>query len=107
MNGLLDKPQVHGKCHWVVKPCTLPGGGWSGILEITSYTSRGEVTLRYLVTRLEGGYRLEKPDGEVYDINLEWGWDQAECTCGDHTFRSRTCKHAKALHAALRKAGEA
>jgi hypothetical protein len=99
----MNNAQVHGRCRWIAKPVELPGEDWAGILEITSYTYRGNITRKYLVSRIEGGYRLECEDGEVYDIDLEWGWDQAECSCGSHTYRSRTCKHTKALRAALQR----
>jgi hypothetical protein len=99
----MDSTQVHGRCRWIVRPVELPGEAWSGILQITAYTHRGSITHKYLVTKTEDGYRLEREDGKMYDIDLEWGWDQAECSCGSHTYRSRTCKHAKALRAALQR----
>jgi hypothetical protein len=97
----MNTAQVHGRCRWIAKPVALPSEDWAGILEITSYTYRGQLSHKYLVTKTDAGYRLECEDGEVYDIDLEWGWDQAECSCSSHTYRSRTCRHAKALHAAL------
>jgi hypothetical protein len=48
------------------------------------------------------GYRLEKLDGdEVYDIDADF----ETCTCPDHTYRNRVCKHLLALRAALKSIG--
>jgi hypothetical protein len=48
------------------------------------------------------GYRLEKLDGdEVYDIDRDF----QSCTCPDHTYRNRVCKHLLALRAALKSTG--
>ena len=44
------------------------------------------------------GYRLEKLDGpEAYDIDAGF----ASCTCPDHTYRQRACKHLRGLRSAL------
>ena len=39
----------------------------------------------------------KKSDGTVYAANLKTGW----CECPDHQQRQVTCKHVKALRAAL------
>jgi predicted nucleic acid-binding Zn finger protein len=43
--------------------------------------------------------RLHKWDGTVYHLNLSKGW----CSCPDHEKKGVTCKHVKALRAALKK----
>ena len=49
------------------------------------------------------GYRLEKlgADEEVYDIDADF----QSCTCRDHTYRQRCCKHLLGLRAALKSVG--
>jgi hypothetical protein len=48
------------------------------------------------------GYRLEKLDGEgVYDIDAGF----SSCTCPDHVYRQRACKHLRGLRAALLSVG--
>jgi hypothetical protein len=50
------------------------------------------------------GFGLAKDDDEVYSIDTTagFGWT---CDCADCQFRSRECKHIKAVRAALAKAG--
>ena len=49
------------------------------------------------------GYRLEKLDGsdEAHDIDAGF----TSCTCRDHTYRQRECKHLLGLRAALKSLG--
>jgi hypothetical protein len=88
---------VSGTCKWV-----LPiGETGTGVLAIngTDYT----VTVLRNQDRITG-YRLQKLDGTVYDIDasqLDW-----RCDCPDSTYRERECKHVKALRAALAVAGQ-
>jgi hypothetical protein len=88
---------VSGTCKWV-----LPiGEVGTGVLSINgvSYTT----TVLKDQDRVTG-YRLQKFDGMVYDIDAsreQWG-----CDCPDATYRERECKHVKALRAALAVAGQ-
>jgi hypothetical protein len=83
---------VSGTCRWV-RPIGAAGTGVLAITEvcysITILKSRGRTV----------GYRLEKLDGTVYDVNAEG--EPWTCDCPDATYRERECKHVKALRAAL------
>jgi hypothetical protein len=98
MSVLINRPfsrkakPVSGTCKWV-----LPiGETGTGVLAIngTDYT----VTVLRNQDRVTG-YRLQKLDGTVYDIDA--GREQWGCDCPDATYRERQCKHVKALRAAL------
>jgi hypothetical protein len=49
------------------------------------------------------GYRLEKLGGadDAYDIDADF----QSCTCRDHVYRQRCCKHLLGLRAALKSVG--
>jgi hypothetical protein len=93
---------VSGSVRWV-KKMVLPHG--LGRLAITSITTRGPVTTEYDVgAHLDErgkvvGYRLVKDDDEAHDIDTS-GQDWL-CSCADAVYRSRACKHVKALQVAL------
>jgi len=55
----------------------------------------------YRVECRPGLWQLTKTDGTVYRVRLG---DKPSCTCPDHTYRRRVCKHASAL-LALQAAG--
>jgi hypothetical protein len=84
---------VSGNCRWVVP---IGPVSHTGVLEINLavYT----VTVLYLYGE-RTGYRLEKLDGAVYDIDATGA--QWICDCPDATYRQRACKHVAALRAAL------
>jgi hypothetical protein len=95
---LLNRPPprkvrpVSGTCHWA-----LPiGAAGTGVLAISQVC--------YSITILKNrgctiGYRLEKLDGTVYDMNTES--EPWTCDCPYATYRERECKHVKALRADL------
>jgi hypothetical protein len=92
---------VHGRCRWL-----KPIGDTPGVLSINcqDYTIEQHTDADGQVN----GYRLvkigevdENGDPIVYDIGLEWGPGQWECTCPDAIYRKRECKHAKAVAAAM------
>ena len=95
------KAKVLRPVHGVVKWLSRPGFMGAGVLTING-------TL-YHVLRLDGGvgYRLEKTDGTLYDVNTEAAtWT---CDCKDATFcpeRPGGCKHVAALRAALAVVGQ-
>ena len=103
MSVLLNRPfsrkakPVSGTCKWV-----LPfGETGTGVLNINQVC--------YTITILKNrdrtaGYRLEKLDGTVYDIDATG--EQWKCDCPDSTYRERACKHVKALQAAFAVAGK-
>jgi hypothetical protein len=102
MNGLqASENTVHGKVRWIVKPITL-AEGYEGLLRITSYTQRGEVTRTYVIRVTDYGYRLESDAGEVYDIETDWGAGQWQCDCGHCVYRKMECKHSLAVRAAFK-----
>jgi hypothetical protein len=44
------------------------------------------------------GYRLEKIDGkDAYDVDADF----QSCSCPDHVYRQRACKHLRGLRSAL------
>jgi predicted nucleic acid-binding Zn finger protein len=89
--------------------------GEPGVLVISAKRSNGEmVSEAYTVAenRDRGnllGYRIEKTDGTVYDLNAEL----IDCSCPDFTINRahattaelRACKHCRGLKAALVKIG--
>lgn len=83
-------PEVHGSVR-LLKPIG------------PDFASAGEVEIngrRYLCGRFPGGFRLgtyNPKTGKASQYDLPDGFHA--CTCGDHTFRHRLCKHAKALAA--------
>jgi hypothetical protein len=83
---------VSGTCRWV-RPIGPAGTGVLAISQvcytITILKNRGRTS----------GYRLEKLDGAVYDVDTER--ESWTCDCPDATYRERECKHVKALRAAL------
>lgn len=99
-----------GSCRWAVQP-GIGHFARPGCLVITSLRSDGKsVTEAYIVTEnLDGvclvGYRLEKPDGTVYDLPA----DLSGCDCPDAVYRRsqakepelRACKHVRGLRKAL------
>jgi hypothetical protein len=89
---------VSGNCRWVVP---IGKVSHTGVLEINGavYT----VTILRLYGQLVG-YRLEKLDGQTYDIDA--ASEPWQCDCPDAVYRERECKHVKALRAALKAAGK-
>jgi hypothetical protein len=96
---------VTGGCRWAVQPGTGKTAH-PGVLVITSEDGRGNVNVgTFVVYELRDGgaltgYRLEKPDGEVYDLPA----DLSSCDCPDRCFhpeRPLGCRHMRALRAAL------
>jgi hypothetical protein len=91
-----------------IYPCTILPAGLAGVLAIDN--GKGlERSYEFHVLfdeknpDREIGYRLIRRDnGELYDLNPEWGAGQWECTCADHVYRSHECKHALAARAALK-----
>jgi hypothetical protein len=85
----------------------------SGNALLAIYPEKGEAS-SYTVERLGDkgrvtGYRLTRlaeyiVDRKTYDVCVTepWGWT---CDCPDAQFRSRECKHARSLRAALNAAG--
>ena len=105
------KPASTGTCRWICRwapPTEKFPGGKTGVLSITSYTKRGPVTATYMVEavmdhgRIVGWELTNLTNDEVYHLDPEWGAGQWTCTCGDHVFRCRECKQARALQAALK-----
>jgi hypothetical protein len=91
---------VSGTCQWVL-PIGEVGTGVLAINQVC-YT----ITILKHKDRVTG-YRLEKLDGTVYDLNIET--EHWSCDCPDATFnpeRPGGCKHSKALRAALKAAGK-
>jgi hypothetical protein len=88
---------VHGIAKWL-SPMGFLG---TGVLAING--------TMYTVLRLSSGvgYRLEKTDGTLYDVNTEAAtWT---CDCPDATYnpgRPGGCKHVAALRAALAAVGQ-
>ena len=106
--------QRHGSCRWVHRwapPSAKHPAGGTGGLRITSFTRKGPVEHLYMVEcvldrgRIVGWVLINLDNGQEYQLNPEWGAGQWECTCGDHVFRQKECKHSKALQAALREIG--
>jgi hypothetical protein len=70
----------------------------------------GEETQAYGLTQLEtdfgvAGFHLSKADkgdghAEEYDVLIHG--NQSSCTCPDHTYRRRQCKHIAAIDTLLR-----
>lgn len=66
------------------------------------FASAGEILINgrpYLVGRFPGGFRLGTFDAATgkaaqYDIDAEF----TSCTCPDHTYRGRRCKHLGACY---------
>jgi hypothetical protein len=111
MNATTRKParETHGTCR-LLYPESLDTG--DALLVI--YPERGQPT-SYTVLRLADkngptlGFRLTRladylVDRKVYDVDISqpWGWT---CDCPDAQFRSRECKHVRALRCALKAAG--
>ena len=58
----------------------------------------------YGVVAIDGGFRLTKPDGTVYDIDTNTSWGGWSCDCPDGTYRGHRpggCRHVAGLRAAL------
>ncbi len=101
-----------GSVRWAVQPSM---NGEPGVLVITAKRSNGQlVSEAYTVSenRDRGqlvGYRLEKPDGVVYDLTA----NLMDCSCPDfvcnranaETEDLRKCKHCRGLKVALIKLG--
>jgi hypothetical protein len=90
-------------------PCAKYPGGVPGCLEITSPSGRQTLTVPYMVEPvLVAGHTVaweltRLDNGQTYTIDHRtWGWSQATCTCGDHLYRQRVCKHARALATQLK-----
>lgn len=81
-------PEVHGTVR-LIKPIGA------------TFADAGEITINgraYLVGRFNGGFRLGTFDAakdEAHQYDVADGFHT--CTCADHTYRHRLCKHAKAL----------
>jgi hypothetical protein len=101
--------ETHGTCR-LLQPEALDTGDALLVL----YPERGQPT-SYTVLRLADksgrtlGYRLTLladfiMDRKIYDVDISqpWGWT---CDCPDAQFRSRECKHVRALRCALKAAG--
>jgi len=75
-------------------PVSPPQWAWveDGLLEING-------TL-YSVRAIHGGYELRKAgSAEPHHVHTEG--EPWSCTCGDHVWRGRECKHLLALRAAF------
>src|SRR5262249_28347705 len=93
-------PSITGSCRWALQPTAEH----PGVLVINDTA--------YLVTELlDGlarlGFRLQKTDGTVYDIDATQAfWT---CDCPDFQFRRtndpKGCKHLAGLRAALKALG--
>lgn len=81
---------VAGVARWLQRP--MPGNGF-GLLMLA--TSTGDDV--YQLTTNVDGFRLEKRDGTAYQLPT----DCSACTCKDHGYRRRPCKHMRGLKAAL------
>jgi hypothetical protein len=108
--------ETHGSCR-IIPACNLPlpQALDAGEALLTIAPERGAPT-NYTVQRLADddgralGFRLTRltdyiVDRKVYDIDVcqGFGWT---CDCPDAQFRSRECKHVRALRAALAKCGQ-
>jgi hypothetical protein len=88
-------------------PVTALCNGGAAALVITSQTKAGPVVIGYVVQPIldngeRVGWRLEKAEDDdpaVYQLPA----DLSSCTCADHTFRERPCKHMGGLRAALQR----
>lgn len=87
-----------GLCRWIGSPDREDLRDGTALLRIT--TSKGVENL-YWVFHYRGFSKLRKMGrgGEVYHIH------NGCCTCPDHENRGVTCKHVKALQAALPRLG--
>lgn len=81
-------------------PCVLAPAGFMGILEIDGAA--------YGVTPLSEypavGYRLQKQDGTLYDIDAQTAWGGWSCDCPDGTYRPERpggCRHIVAVREAV------
>jgi hypothetical protein len=100
---------VHGTARWLTpEPATALSLGLSAGLMIRKEGERPDSPgTAYMVSadQDEGnvfGYRLERLDGgEAYDIDAGF----TSCTCPDHVYRQRACKHLRGLRAALLSVG--
>lgn len=116
MLATLPQTPVTITSRWVLPwtpPCARYPQGATGILEISSPTKRKMVTAQYRVECVLDGGKIvgweltSLANDQVYHLDpYSWGWDQAECSCGDCTFRSRMCKHARALFQAMKEIGQ-
>jgi hypothetical protein len=97
-----------GTARWAsADPAAALRLGAAAALVIRTATRAGEVAAGYVVRPiLDGGqlvgYRLEKADDEgpaAYDLPA----DLSSCTCPDHTWRGRPCKHMGGLLDALQR----
>lgn len=70
---------------------------WVDATTLTIKTDR--LTETYAVSVGNGFARLAKSDGKVYEVAL----DEGRCSCPDHKYNRRECKHIKALRSALPK----
>jgi hypothetical protein len=83
-----------GSCKWMGTPDRHDLKDGTALLQIATRTGSN----LYWIFHGRHETRLKKFDGkQVYACNLETGW----CDCPDHQQRKVTCKHVKALRAAL------
>jgi hypothetical protein len=96
---------VSGGCRWACQP-GVGKAAHPGVLVVTSTDAQGNLNVGTFTVsehRDAGrlvGYRLTKPDGQVYDLPA----DLSACDCPDGTYHSERpggCRHRKALRAAL------
>ena len=88
----------------VCKPAPQPARGVARLVTPVGETlaTPGEIAINdrlYLVGRFPGGFRLGTYDAKTdtanqYDVDAEF----TTCTCADHTYRGRRCKHLGALY---------
>jgi hypothetical protein len=70
----------------------------------------GEETQAYGLTRLEADFgtagfhlsKADKGDGKVEEYDLLIHGRESSCTCPDHIYRHRQCKHIAALDSLIR-----